>query len=217
MTVHPADPDEPTVADVLDRATEDLAERYRGIFSAESVHALVDESYHLLAENAHIHRYLPVLAVRFATDRLTAAAKAKGATENPNPEVLFVCVHNAGRSQMAAALLSHRSGGAVIARSAGSAPIGQLDPAVIQALAELGIDMADAYPKPLTDEVVRAADAVVTMGCGDAYPIYPGKRYLDWHLPDPEGLGIDEIRVIRDQIDARVRDLLAELQPYPIA
>jgi protein-tyrosine-phosphatase len=126
-------------------------------------------------------------------------------------------VHNAGRSQIAAALLSHRSGGAVIARSAGSAPIGHLDPAVIQALTELGIDMTDAYPKPLTDEVVRAADAVVTMGCGDACPIYPGKRYLDWHLPDPEGLGIDEIRVIRDQIDVRVRDLLAELQPYPIA
>jgi arsenate reductase len=217
VTVHPADPDEPTVADVLDRATEDLATRYRGIFSAESVHALVDESYHLLAENAHIHRYLPVLAVRFATDRLAAAAKAKGAGENPNPEVLFVCVHNAGRSQIAAALLTHRSGGAVVTRSAGSAPAGVLDPTVIAALRELDIDLSNAYPKPLTDEVVRAADAVVTMGCGDACPIYPGKRYLDWHLPDPEGQSLDEVRVIRDQIDTRVRNLLAELTPYPTA
>jgi arsenate reductase len=217
VTVRPADPDEPTVADVLDRATEDLAKRYRGIFSTESVHALVDESYHLLAENAHIHRYLPVLAVRFAADRLTAAAKAQGATDSANPEVLFVCVHNAGRSQMAAALLAHRSGGAVVTRSAGSAPVGELDPAIIQALREIGVDLTGAYPKPLTDEVVRAADAVVTMGCGDACPIHPGKRYLDWHLPDPEGQSIDEVRVIRDQIDARVRDLLADLTPYPAA
>ncbi|MBR7828710.1 arsenate reductase ArsC [Actinospica sp. MGRD01-02] len=155
--------------------------------------------------------------MHFSTDRLTAAAKAHGRPGNPNPEVLFVCVHNTGRSQIAAALLAHRSGGAVIARSAGSAPRGEIDPAVLRALHELGIDLAHAYPKPLTDEVVQAADAVVTMGCGDACPIYPGKRYLDWHLPDPEGRSIEEVRVIRDQIDARVRDLLAELQPYPIA
>jgi len=215
MTVRPADPDEPTVADVLDHATEDLAKRYNGIFSTESVHALVDESYHLLAENAHIHRYLPVLAARFASDRLAAAAKAQGTTDSANPEVLFVCVHNAGRSQIAAALLAHRSAGAIVTRSAGSTPAGELDPTIIQALREIGIDLTGAYPKPLTDEVIRAADAVVTMGCGDACPIYPGKRYLDWHLPDPEGQSIDEVRVIRDQIDARVRDLLAELEPYP--
>jgi protein-tyrosine-phosphatase len=217
VTVHPSDPFDPTVADVLDRAAEDLVVRYHGTFSAESVHALVDESYRLLAENASIHRYLPVLAVHFATDRLKAAAKVHGTLGNPNPEVLFVCVHNTGRSQIAAALLAYRSGGAVLARSAGSAPTGEIDPAVIRALHELGIDLAHAYPKPLTDEVVRAADAVVTMGCGDACPIYPGKRYLDWHLPDPEGRSIEEVRVIRDQIDTRVRDLLTELQPYPIA
>jgi protein-tyrosine-phosphatase len=216
VTLHPADPDEPTVADVLGRAAEDLTERYHGIFAAESVEVLVRESYQLLAENAHIHRYLPVLAVRFATDRLAASAKARGVTTNPNPEVLFVCVHNTGRSQMAAALLTHRSGGAVTARSAGSQPAA-LDPVVLQALREIGIDPDDAYPKPLTDEVVKAADAVVTMGCGDACPIYPGKRYLDWHLPDPEGLPLDQVRVIRDQIDLHVSALLTELTPAPAA
>lgn len=215
--LHPADPNEPTVADVLGRAGEELAARYHGVFAPESVHALLDDSYRLLAENAHIHRYLPVLAARFAAERLAAAAKAKGASANPNPEVLFVCVHNAGRSQIAAALLAHRSGGAVTARSAGSAPAGELDPVVIAALREVGIDPADAYPKPLTDEVVQAADAVVTMGCGDACPIHPGKRYLDWHLPDPEGRSLEEVRAIRDQIDARVTGLLAELTAYPAA
>lgn len=213
MTVHPADPNEPTVADVLNRATEELAARYQGTFSTESVHALVGESYRLLAENAHIHRYLPVLAVRFATDRLTAAAKVRSLA--PRPEVLFVGVHNVGRSQMAAALLEYRSAGAVITRSAGSAPSGEIDPNVAHALGELGIDMTGAYPKPLTDEVVQAADAVVTMGCGDACPIYPGRRYLDWHLPDPVGQNLDQVRVIRDQIDARIKDLLDELLPCP--
>src|SRR6185312_12796037 len=123
----------------------------------------------------------------------------------------------AGRSQMAAALLTHRSGGAVTARSAGSHPAAELDPTVIQALRETGIDPTDAYPKPLTDEVIRAADAVVTMGCGDACTIYPGKRYLDWHLPDPEGAALDEVRAIRDQIDAHVGALLIELTPAPAA
>jgi protein-tyrosine-phosphatase len=217
VTLHPADPADPADADVLGRATDELAARYHGIFSSESVRALVDESYQLLAENAHIHRYLPILAARFAADRLSAAAKAEGLSQDPNPEVLFVCVHNAGRSQMAAGLLTNRSGGAVTARSAGSRPAPGLDPVVIQALREIGIDPADAYPKPLTDEVVKAADAVVTMGCGDACPIYPGKRYLDWHLPDPEGLTLPEVRVIRDQIDARVSALLTEVTPTRVA
>jgi arsenate reductase (thioredoxin) len=129
----------------------------------------------------------------------------------PPPEVLFVCVHNAGRSQMAAGLLDHRSKGAVRVRSAGSAPASELNPAVVQVMAEVGVDVSREVPKRLTDEAVRAADVVITMGCGDACPVFPGKRYLDWDLPDPAGRSVDEVRAIRDQIDGRVQALLAEL------
>ncbi len=127
------------------------------------------------------------------------------------PEVLFVCVHNAGRSQMAAALLDHHAGGSVHVRSAGSTPADEVNPSVVAAMQELGLDLSREFPKPLTDEHVRAADVVVTMGCGDACPIYPGKRYLDWELPDPAGKSLEEVRPIRDEIDRRVRELLAEM------
>ena len=127
------------------------------------------------------------------------------------PEVLFVCVHNAGRSQMAAGLMSHRARGAVKVRSAGSDPAEAINPAVAEAMAELGIDLSEEFPKPLTDEAVRAADAVITMGCGDACPVYPGKRYLDWELEDPAGKDLETVREIRDEIDERVQALLAEL------
>jgi len=129
------------------------------------------------------------------------------------PEVLFVCVHNAGRSQMAAGLLKLRSGGRIQVRSAGSAPAEEINPNAIAALTELGIDMAEEFPKPLTDEAVRAADVVITMGCGDACPIYPGKRYEDWQLDDPAGQPLEQVRLIRDQIDQRVRALIGELLP----
>ena len=129
------------------------------------------------------------------------------------PEVLFVCVHNAGRSQMAAALLDHHARGRVHVRSAGSTPASEVNPLVVQAMAEIGIDISREFPKSLTDQVVRDADAVVTMGCGDACPIYRGKRYLDWDLPDPTGRSIEEIREIRAEIDRRVRALLEELVP----
>ena len=128
-------------------------------------------------------------------------------------EILFVCVHNAGRSQMAAALLAHHGGDRVHVRSAGSLPTASIDPAVVEAMAEIGIEITDEFPKPLTDDVVRAADVVVTMGCGNACPIYPGKRYLDWQVRDPAGLSPGEVRAIRTEIDERVRALLAELQP----
>jgi len=127
------------------------------------------------------------------------------------PEVLFVCVHNAGRSQMAAALLDHYAAGRVKVSSAGSEPASQLNPAVVRAMAEIGLDISREFPKPLTDSKVQAADVVITMGCGDTCPVYPGKRYLDWDLPDPAGKAIEDIRPIRDTIDARVRDLLADL------
>jgi arsenate reductase (thioredoxin) len=129
------------------------------------------------------------------------------------PEVLFVCVHNAGRSQMAAGLLNKRAAGRVHVRSAGSDPADRINPAVVTAMEEIGIDITQEFPKPLTDEVVRAADAVVTMGCGDACPVYPGKRYLDWELDDPEGKSVEEVRPIRDDLDRRVQELLGELVP----
>ncbi|QKV80654.1 arsenate reductase ArsC [Amycolatopsis sp. Hca4] len=127
------------------------------------------------------------------------------------PEVLFVCVHNAGRSQMAAALLAHHAGGAVDVRSAGSAPADSINPAVREAMAEVGLDLSREVPKKLTTDAVEAADVVITMGCGDACPIFPGKRYLDWQLEDPAGKGVEDVRPIRDEIDRRVRELLTEL------
>ena len=128
------------------------------------------------------------------------------------PEVLFVCVHNAGRSQMAAALLDHKAQGRVHVRSAGSEPADRINPAVIDAMREVGLDITQEFPKPLTDDAVRAADVVITMGCGDACPIYPGKRYLDWVLDDPAGQPLNEVRRIRDEISARVESLLADLE-----
>jgi arsenate reductase len=127
------------------------------------------------------------------------------------PEVLFVCVHNAGRSQMAAALLAHHADGAVDVRSAGSAPAGSINSAVREAMAEIGLDLSREVPKKLTTDAVEAADVVITMGCGDACPVFPGKRYLDWRLDDPAGKGVEDVRPIRDEIDRRVRELLAEL------
>jgi protein-tyrosine-phosphatase len=128
------------------------------------------------------------------------------------PEVLFVCVHNAGRSQMAAALLDHRAAGRVVVRSAGSAPANEVNPVVVEAMGELGLDISKEFPKPLTTAAVEGADVVVTMGCGDACPVFPGKRYLDWELTDPSGRGIEEVREIRDEIDRRVQGLLADIE-----
>lgn len=129
------------------------------------------------------------------------------------PEVLFVCVHNAGRSQMAAALLDHHARGRVHVRSAGSTPAREINPAVVEAMSELGLDLSKKFPKPLTEDAVRAADVVTTMGCGDACPLYPGTRYLDWDLDDPARKRLDEVRPIRDEIDRRVKALLRELVP----
>ncbi|MBK0866968.1 arsenate reductase ArsC [Saccharopolyspora sp. HNM0986] len=137
--------------------------------------------------------------------------KPNGDTVTDPPEVLFVCVHNAGRSQMAAALLQHHAQGRVTVRSAGSAPAASINPAVHEVMLELGIDLAHEAPKRLTTGAVEAADVVITMGCGDACPVFPGKRYLDWRLTDPAGKSIEEVRTIRDNIDQRIRDLFAEL------
>lgn len=200
---------------VLDRAAEHLAHRYAGVFEYETVRGLVDDSYARLAATARIHAFLPMLATHLADDRLRAVAKIEGITMPDVPEVLFVCVHNAGRSQMAAALLDHHAGGRVLVRSAGSTPADRINPAVLAVMDELGLDLSKEFPKPLTDEAVRAADVVITMGCGDACPIYPGKRYLNWELPDPAGQPVETVRNIRDEIDVHVRQLLGELASTP--
>ena len=163
------------------------------------------------------HSSGPAVGSTETTSTPPGPARAKGAAPKDAPEVLFVCVHNAGRSEMAAALLHARSGGRVHVRSAGSIPAGQLEPAMVEVMGELGLDLARAFPKPLTDDVVQAADVVVTMGCGDTCPVYPGKRDLDWDLPDPQHRPLAEVRRVRDDIDARVHTLLAELVPTAAA
>lgn len=212
MTVH--DAARPSaVPDRLQPAVDHLAERFAGTFSRETVTRLVLDSYDQLAVGARVDTYLPLLTQHFAADRLCATATVEGQIMKSQPEVLFVCVHNAGRSQMAAALLEHRAGGRVLVRSAGSAPGSEVNPAAVEVMAELGLDLRQAFPKPLTTEVVQASDVVITMGCGDACPIFPGKRYLDWDLDDPAGQSLDDVRRIRDDIDARVQALLQELVP----
>lgn len=196
---------------VLERVIRDLTDRFEGVFAPETVRRFVEDSHASLAAMSTVTAHLPVLTARFATDRLTALGQVQGLITTGIPEVLFVCVHNAGRSQMAAALLAHRSAGAVSVRSAGSVPAAELEPAVLQAMAEIGVPLDQAFPKPLTDEVVRAADVVITMGCDDACPIYPGKRYEDWHLADPAGRPLDQVRQIRDDIDHRISRLITEL------
>jgi arsenate reductase len=190
-----------------------LAREFTGIFSPETVEECVTDSFERLAATATVTNFLVVLAERFARERLQATGQAEKTIASSGPEVLFVCVHNAGRSQMAAALLDHHAHGAVHVRSAGSEPAGSLHPAVSEAMAELGLDLKKEFPKPLTNEIVRAAEVVITMGCGDACPLYPGKRYLDWELEDPAGQSLATVRRIRDDIDERVRVLLAELAP----
>jgi arsenate reductase (thioredoxin) len=196
------------------QVAESLAHEFAGVFSQGTVERYIAESLDLLT-GSNISVFVPVLAHRFARERLRAHAQAEGVIEKDAPEVLFVCVHNAGRSQMAAGLVRLRSAGKVHVRSAGSAPAGEINPAVIKAMAELGVDMAEEFPKPLTDDFVRAADVVITMGCGDACPIYPGKRYEDWLLDDPAGQGLESVRAIRDEIDERVQQLVLDLLPDP--
>jgi arsenate reductase len=203
---------DPVTQHHIDQAADRLAEEFVGIFSRETIARYMAESQDLLGE-ARINVFVPVLAHRFTRERLRALAQAEGTLVKEQPEVLFVCVHNAGRSQMAAGLVKLRSQGRIHVRSAGSTPAEQINPAVLEAMAELGVDMSEEFPKPLTDEVVRAADVVVTMGCGDACPIYPGKRYEDWELEDPEGKDLATVRRIRNELDERVQRLVGELMP----
>jgi arsenate reductase (thioredoxin) len=196
---------------VLHRHVEDLSTRFKGMVSPETVERMVFESYAALGRTAKVTSHLPVLTCRFATERLTALAQSKGLLTKEAPEVLFICVHNAGRSQIAAAMLGHFSGGKVHVRSAGSMPAETVDPVVLDVLAARGMPATEAFPKPLTDDVVQAADVVITMGCGDACPVYPGKRYLDWDVPDPAGQDSATVESIASDIEPRVRALLGEL------
>lgn len=211
MSEHRSQPELLMPQAVLSRTAERLAAEYEGIFSMQTVERYVFESYTSLRRTSKIHTHLTTLAGKFAADRLTALAQSQCDAPKLVPEVLFICVHNAGRSQMAAGLLNHRAQGRVHVRSAGSSPTHEINPIVVEAMTEMGIDLGGEFPKPLTDDVVAAADIVVSMGCGDACAVYPGKRYLDWQLTDPDGKSLDEVRLIRDDLDARVSELLTEL------
>lgn len=195
----------------VEREAERLAAEFDGTFSVETVNRYLYESLAELEQRARLHEFVPLFAHRFARERLQSIAKIRGLMSVDRPEVLFVCVHNAGRSQMAASMASRLSGGRVLVRSAGSDPADRLNPAVVTMMEERGYDLSQEFPRPLTDDAVRAADVVITMGCGDACAIYPGKRYLDWELADPEGQPVEAVARIADEIEARVRALLAEL------
>jgi len=199
---------------LLDRMAADLQARFAGTVSAETVRDVLEESARLLSERSG-GRLAASAVAQFSSDRL-AALEASHAWEHRDAdtspiELLFVCVQNAGRSQIAAAIARHLGGDRVRVRTAGSAPAGAVRPSVISALDELGVPLGAEFPKPLTEEVVRAADVVVTMGCGDACPVFPGRRYLDWAVEDPADLPMDGVRAIRDDIDGRVRALLTDL------
>ena len=187
-----------------------LAEEFEGTFGAETIELFLTTSYDQFAGRATVANFLPLMAERFARQRLRALARVEGKATDGVPVVLFLCVHNAGRSQMALGWFNHLAGERAVAWSGGSEPGAEVNPAAIAAMAEVGIDISEEFPKPWTDEIVRAADVVVTMGCGDACPLFPGKRYEDWVLDDPFGKSVDEVRPVRDEIERRVRGLLGQ-------
>jgi protein-tyrosine-phosphatase len=197
----------------LRSAATNLRAHFAGTISPETIELFLETSYDQFAERARFTHFLPLIAERFARQRLTALARLEGKADEGVPIVLFLCVHNAGRSQMALGWFNRLADGRAIGWSGGSEPSSEINPSVVEAMREVGIDVAREYPKPWTDEILRAADVVVTMGCGDACPIFPGKRYEDWQLDDPAGRGLDEVRPIRDAIGERVRGLLASLEP----
>jgi protein-tyrosine-phosphatase len=195
----------------LKSAAVRLAELFEGVFGTETVERFLTSSYDQFATRATAVNFLPVMAERFARQRLKALARVEGKADDGLPTVLFLCVHNAGRSQMALGWFEHLAGDRAVAWSGGSEPGNEVNPAAIAAMKEIGIDISAEFPKPWTDEIVQAADVVVTMGCGDACPLFPGKRYEDWVLDDPDGMGVESVRPIRDEIGRRVRELLASL------
>jgi len=192
------------------QAAAHLADEFAGTFNSETIERYIADSQSLLGARARFTNWLPVLVERFTRDRLRALARLElGDTDRPS--VLFLCVHNAGRSQMAAGFLRHLAGDRVEVYSGGSDPGVEVNAAAVTAMGEVGIDIAGEFPKPWTDEIARAADVIVTMGCGDACPVYPGKRYEDWELDDPAGQPLEFVRGVRDDIRGRVERLMASL------
>ena len=195
---------------IVRNAAANLRTEFEGVFGFETIERYLAESL-LALQAARLKNFVPLFSERFARQRLRALAKVEGRVVSTVPSVVFLCVHNAGRSQMAAGWASALAGDRVEVFSGGSDPASEVNAAAVEAMAEVGIDIADQFPKPWTDEIVRAADVIVTMGCGDACPIFPGKRYEDWEVDDPAGLRVEDIRPIRADIEARVRRLLEEI------
>ena len=188
-----------------------LTTEFEGVFGTETIERFLHSSFDQFALRATVVKFLPLMAERFARQRLRALAKVEGLHDDGKPTVLFLCVHNAGRSQMAMGFFTALAGDRAVGWSGGSEPGIEVNPAAIAAMAERGIDIAAEFPKPWTDETVRAADVVITMGCGDACPVFPGKRYEEWVLDDPAGWDVPGVRPVRDEIERRVRNLLDEL------
>jgi protein-tyrosine-phosphatase len=201
---------------LLEAAARRLEEEFAGVFGPETIQRFIADSRGELEARASVTTWLPILIERFARDRLRALAKVEGSIVDGRPSVLFLCVHNAGRSQMAAGWLRHLAGDTVEVFSGGSEPATDVNAVAVEAMAEVGIDIRSEFPRPWTDEIVRAADVVVTMGCGDACPVFPGKRYEDWELTDPAGEPIEVVREVRDDIEARVRRLMTSLDVAPV-
>src|SRR5215207_2858710 len=196
----------PLIKGVADRLQADFS----GIFASETIQRYMAESWDSLS-GAKVASFIPLFLERFTRQRLRALARVEGKSSDARPYVVFLCVHNAGRSQMAAGWMQHLAGDQVEVFSGGSDPASVVNPAAVEAMAEIGIDISSEFPKPWTDEVVRAADVIVTMGCGDSCPIFPGKRYLDWEVGDPAGLPVAEVRPIRDDLGERVQAVMHEL------
>ena len=196
--------------EIIEHSVSQLARKYAGKFDESEIRPVVKESYMSFAD-AKVRTFVPVFTTRYADDRLRAMAKVRGLITDAPPSVLFVCVHNAGRSQMAAGWLRHLSKGKIEVYSGGSLPGKDLNAAAVAAMQEVGIDIANEFPKPFAVEIVQSADVVITMGCGDTCPIFPGKRYEDWALDDPAGLGVEAVRPIRDEIKRRVESLIQDL------
>lgn len=188
-----------------------LQKNFEGVFSAETIERFLITSYDEFGARITNDTYLPMFAERFARQRLSALARVEGKSDDHRPVVLFLCTHNAGRSQIALGYFNQLAGDRAVAWSGGSEPGTSVNPAAVEAMAEVGIDISQEFPKPWTDEIVSAADVVITMGCGDACPIFPGKRYEDWTITDPNGLDVDSVRPIRDEIKVRVETLLEQI------
>jgi len=196
----------------LRQASARLEDEFSVHYGPETIERFLASSFDQFASRSTIVKFLPLLAERFARQRLRALARVEGLHADGKPVVLFLCTHNAGRSQMALGFFEQLAGERAVAWSGGSEPGNEVNPSAVAAMAERGIDISHEFPKPWTDETVRAADVVVTMGCGDACPVFPGKRYENWEVEDPAGQGLDDVRPIRDELERRVRHLLDSLE-----